>query len=128
VKAIIILLFFALLQLTGTAQTSKSVPAETAEFKVYGNCGMCKTRIEKALITDGVKSAKWDTETKLVKVIYDGKKIKEEKLHQLAAEVGHDTDLVKANDKTYNKLHSCCKYERNEMSVNQQIPVEKHKH
>src|SRR5688572_31945420 len=42
----------------------------TADIKVYGNCGMCKERIEAALDTKGVKQAKWDPTTKNLNVVY----------------------------------------------------------
>jgi periplasmic mercuric ion binding protein len=110
-KALIFLMTFALIQLTGAAQSNKT---ETTEFKVYGNCGMCEKRIEKALNIDGVESSEWNKTTKMVKVTFDSKKLNEEKLHQLIAAVGHDTEKVLAKVDAYDKLHKCCKYERNE--------------
>ena len=39
--------------------------SKTEEFKVFGNCGMCKSRIEKAAkAVDGVSMAEWDKKTK----------------------------------------------------------------
>lgn len=91
---------------------SKADPS-TETFKVYGNCGMCKTRIEKAAKSlDGVSEAEWDMETKLFKVTYDPAKVKLEEIHNKIAGVGHDTDKVKAKDEVYNTLHGCCKYDR----------------
>lgn len=84
----------------------------TSKFTVYGNCGMCKTRIEKALKVKGVKYAYWDKDTELATVKHDPKVVSLDQLHQLCAAVGHDTDLVKAKDEVYNQLHSCCKYDR----------------
>ena len=86
---------------------------KTEKFKVYGNCGMCESRIEKAVnALKGVKSADWDSETKMIEVKFDESKIKLEEIHKAIAKVGHDTDLAKADDKVYNGLHGCCKYER----------------
>lgn len=127
-KTFMFLLAFALIQLTSFAQSEKSVKTETVEFKVYGNCGMCKSRIEKALTVDGIESATWDTDSKLVKVVFNSDIISVDKLHQLVAGVGHDTDLVKASDDTYNKLHSCCKYERAETKTDNKQKMESHKH
>lgn len=110
-KLLMIIIVFALIQTAGFSQPASS---ETVEFKVYGNCGMCKSRIEKALKVDGVESAKWNSKTQMVSVVYDKKKINEDKLHQLVADAGHDTEIFQAEDDTYNKLHSCCKYERHE--------------
>jgi copper chaperone CopZ len=86
---------------------------KTEKFKVYGNCGMCETRIEKAAKSvDGVSAADWDKETKMIEVTYDDSKTDLEKIQQAIADAGHDTELKKADNKTYNKLPGCCKYDR----------------
>lgn len=127
-KTVMLILAFAFIQLTGFAQSEGSVKTKTVEFKIYGNCGMCKTRIEKALKVDGVESSSWNKDTKMAKVVFNSDKISVDKLHQLVAEVGHDTEMVKAEDKTYDKLHSCCKYERAETKADDQKKSENHKH
>lgn len=127
-KTFMLILAFALIHLTSFAQSESPSKTETAEFKVYGNCGMCKTRIEKALTIDGVESATWDKDTKMAKVIFNSDKISVDKLHQLVAEIGHDTEMVKAEDKTYDKLHGCCKYEREEVKSDDKQKNENHKH
>jgi periplasmic mercuric ion binding protein len=43
-------------------------------------------------------------------VTYNSKKITLEQIHQKVANVGHDTDLVKASDEAYKKIAACCKY------------------
>jgi periplasmic mercuric ion binding protein len=130
-KIILVILLFVSLQAIGISQSVQSVNTDTVEFSVYGNCGMCKSRIEKALKVDGIKSAEWNIKSKIVSVVYNKSKIEEEKLHQLIAGVGHDTDMVRSDDKTYSKLHKCCKYDRklseNENSQNQQQSVNSHK-
>lgn len=90
---------------------SQNAP-QTTTFKVYGNCEMCKATIEKALDVKGVKAANWNTETKMIEVVYVPAKITEEKIHELIAASGYDTEKAKANDKVYGDLHSCCKYPR----------------
>ena len=87
---------------------------KTETFKVYGECDMCKRRIENSLKVDGIKSANWDVETKILKVQYvltaditGGKKIQ-----QLIAAAGHDTQDYKALDVVYEKLPICCHYSR----------------
>ncbi len=87
--------------------------SDTATFKVYGNCGMCKRRIEGA-VKDGtsVSDASWDSETGNVTIKYDPAKITEEQLMQKIADAGHDTDKFKAKDETYDGLPGCCQYER----------------
>ncbi|HEY0743723.1 MAG TPA: cation transporter [Chryseosolibacter sp.] len=84
--------------------------AVTANIKVFGNCGMCKERIETALDQTGIKVATWDTKTKNLEVVYNPKKITEQRIHELIAEVGHDTEKVKAKNDVYGKLPFCCLY------------------
>ncbi|MFV0531394.1 MAG: heavy-metal-associated domain-containing protein [Flavobacteriales bacterium] len=79
------------------------------EFKVYGNCGMCEKRIEKAANSvEGVLSADWSKETKMMKV--EGGK--QEQVEQAITQAGHDTENFKAEDSTYNELPGCCQYDR----------------
>ncbi len=83
------------------------------EFFVAGECGMCKTRIEKAANTvEGVAEASWDKETKMLEVAFCCTKPDIKAIHKAIAEVGHDTKIVKAEDAAYDKLPACCKYER----------------
>jgi periplasmic mercuric ion binding protein len=81
-----------------------------ADIKVYGNCAMCKQRIETALDRTGIKTAAWDSKTKNLQVVYNSKKITEQQIHELIAKVGHDTDQVKAKDEVYADLPFCCLY------------------
>lgn len=81
-----------------------------ASIKVYGNCGMCKQRIETALDQTGIKLAAWDTKSKNLDVVYNPKKITEQQIHELVAGAGHDTDKVKAKNEVYAKLPFCCLY------------------
>lgn len=84
----------------------------TEKFKVYGNCDMCKARIEKALLVKGVKYAYWDKETEMATVKFNPEVVSLLQLHKDVAAVGHDTELVKADDTVYSNLHGCCQYER----------------
>lgn len=104
------LFLFAATSLT-YAQEAKAKPVTTT-FKVYGECGMCKNRIEKALQVEGVKTASWNVDTKQLTVVYNPKVISLKKIHTLIAAVGHDTSKVKAEDKVYNALPGCCHYQR----------------
>ncbi|QIA08370.1 heavy-metal-associated domain-containing protein [Draconibacterium halophilum] len=86
---------------------------KTEKIKVYGNCGMCEKRIEKAVnAVEGVSKADWDKETKMLEVTFDDAKTNVHKVHMAVAEVGHDTDMHKAKDEVYDKLPGCCKYDR----------------
>ena len=96
---------------------SGSALAQTSEvtFWVDGVCGMCEKRIESALInSSGVKFADWDNQTSQVKVAYNSKKITEQKLHEILAGAGHDTQKVRAKDEDYAKVPGCCKYRTQE--------------
>ncbi len=97
--------------------TSFSVSAQevkTEEFKVYGNCGMCENRIEKAASAlDGVSKADWDKETQMLDITFDDSKVKVEDVHKAVAKAGHDTEKVKADDEVYNALPGCCLYREN---------------
>ncbi|OFY64434.1 MAG: hypothetical protein A3H98_09675 [Bacteroidetes bacterium RIFCSPLOWO2_02_FULL_36_8] len=86
---------------------------KTITFKVFGNCDMCKSRIEKSLKINGVTEAEWDKKSKIMTVKFDSSAISESKIHECISAVGHDTEKQKAPDKVYNKLHKCCKYDRN---------------
>ena len=98
----------------------------TANIKVYGNCGMCKERIETALDRQGIKLAKWDTKSKNLEVVYNSKKITEQKIHEIIAGVGHDTDKVKANNEVYAKLPFCCLYRDHDHSGMKDDKHDKH--
>jgi copper chaperone CopZ len=87
--------------------------SKTEKFKVYGSCGMCESRIEKAAMSvDGVTKADWDKKTKILNVSFNSAKTDVHKVHMAIAKVGHDTDMHKAKDEVYNKLHKCCQYDR----------------
>ena len=86
---------------------------KTEKFKVYGNCGMCESRIEKAAKSvEGVSKADWNKETKMMEVTFDDAKVSTEKIEKAIAKVGHDTPHFKAKDEVYSELPGCCKYDR----------------
>lgn len=88
------------------AQDSKIIEAS---FKVFGNCNLCKTRIEKAVKIDEVKYAKWNKKTKLLEAAFENS-ITIDSLQRRIAAVGHDTEKYKASSETYSKLPNCCLY------------------
>jgi mercuric ion binding protein len=82
-------------------------------FEVNGNCEQCQKRIQKAAFSvTGVKSATWDIESHELTVILNEEKCSVSDVKKAIAKVGHDTDDVKATEEVYEKLHTCCKYER----------------
>lgn len=81
-------------------------------IKVWGNCGMCKSRIEKAAKAEGATEAFWNKETKMLSVTYDASKTSNDAIQKKVASVGHDTEKFMADDKVYSKLPGCCLYDR----------------
>jgi len=87
---------------------------------VRGNCGMCKTTIEKAALSvDGVEEASWSTATKILdiktKSSLDSITIK---IHQAVADSGYDTELISAMEDSYSSLPGCCQYNREMVITN----------
>jgi len=86
---------------------------KTDSFKVYGNCGMCKSTIESSLKKkDGVISKSWDKNSKMIKVTYNSKKITVKQIGEKIAAAGYDNEYATASEDSYKKLHECCQYER----------------
>ena len=86
---------------------------ETDSFKVSGNCGMCKRTIEGALKDlEGVVSATWDVDSKMILINYNPHHITLPEIKQKIADVGYDTDTIKAKKADYDGLPGCCQYER----------------
>ncbi|MBA3674197.1 MAG: hypothetical protein H0W75_04440 [Chitinophagaceae bacterium] len=81
-------------------------------IKVSGNCGMCKNKIEKAAKVGGAETANWNEETKVLNISYNSSTSNAVKIQKAVAASGYDTQDIKADDKAYNKLMSCCKYDR----------------
>lgn len=128
-KKLVKLTLVALFTIGGLSILNAQDHKETKEFKVYGNCGMCKTRIEKAAnAVEGVSMADWDKKTKMIKVSFDTETTNIHKIHMAIAKVGHDTEMHKADDKVYEALHGCCKYDRPDSSKKMEKEHENHKH
>ena len=92
---------------TSTAQTRK-----TETIKVWGNCGMCKTTIEKSAKKGGAKTAEWNEDSKELKVTYAANKTSSAKIQEAIAKSGYDTQDFTADNKAYDNLHGCCQYDR----------------
>jgi hypothetical protein len=91
---------------------SKNAKVIETTFEVKGDCGMCKTRIEKAAIAAGAIKAVWSSETRLLVVKFDEKSLSVEDIQAAIAKVGHDAGKFKAEKKVYETLPSCCQYIR----------------
>jgi hypothetical protein len=86
--------------------------SKSENFKVAGECGMCKKKIEAAAKEAGATYAVWNTDSKMISVTYNSSSTNKAKIEQAIAGVGYDTPSAKATEQAYNKLHECCKYER----------------
>ena len=84
----------------------------TTTIQVWGNCGMCKTNIEKAAKGPGVIYAVWDKQTDLLTVTYQPKKVTLRQIQERIAAAGYDTKDVEANQAAYDALTPCCQYNR----------------
>ncbi len=82
---------------------------------VKGNCGMCKTTIEKAVKDlDFVENTEWGIQTKILDVEFSDSSIFDlEKLNIAITESGYETMSSTANQSSYDALPGCCKYDRN---------------
>ena len=101
----------------------KSLDADYS-IGVKGNCGMCKSTIEKAVKgLDFVKNAEWGIKTKILDVEFiDSVNSDIDPLLALAlldslnlaiTESGYETMNSTANQSSYDALPGCCKYDRN---------------
>ena len=106
-KTLIILILFPILALA--QQRQKKIVA--SQFRVEGNCEMCKKTIEKAgLSIRGVKMAKWDIPSNQLSLLYLTKKVELVNIHNAIAKSGYSTSETKAKEEDYNKLPICCQY------------------
>lgn len=102
-SALILILLFS-------CNTNSTLKTET--FKVWGNCEKCKKTIESASGINGVTKKNWNVDSKLMTITFDTAIVKLDYLQQLIAKAGYDNDKYYGDDYAYDKLESCCQYER----------------
>ncbi|WP_191858465.1 heavy-metal-associated domain-containing protein [Hanstruepera ponticola] len=104
---------------TTTTEVSKEIAMTDLSFGVRGNCGMCKSTIEKAANSvEGVASANWDVDKKKIDVSFDDTKTDAMAIHKAIAASGYDTEKVAGSEEAYKDLPGCCQYDH-EMMMNQ---------
>ena len=104
---------------TTDTEISNETAMTNVSFGVRGNCGMCKTTIEKAANNvEGVATATWNVDKKKIDVSFDEAKTDAIVIHKAIAASGYDTDKVKGDLDAYEGLPGCCKYDHN-MEMNQ---------
>lgn len=105
---------------TITNEVSKDMAMTDISFGVRGNCGMCKSTIEKAANgVEGVKNATWNVDKKKIEVSFDDSKTDAMAIHNAIAASGYDTEKVEGNEAAYEGLPGCCKYEH-DMEMNKE--------
>jgi hypothetical protein len=102
--------FFSLLFISFATITIAQTKTET--FKVAGECGMCKKKIESTAKKGGASYAAWDVDSKMLTVKYSGTSSSKAKIEKAIAAVGYDTPGFKTTEAAYSKLDGCCQYER----------------
>ncbi len=80
--------------------------------KINGNCGMCKTTIEKAGNVKGESEVVWDKTSKTATLNFDASKTSEEAILKRIALAGYDNEKFLAPTAVYEKLPGCCRYDR----------------
>ncbi len=104
---------------TTTTEISKEMAMTELSFGVRGNCGMCKSTIEKAANSvDGVANANWVVDKKKIDVSFDDTKTDAMAIHKAIAASGYDTEKAASSEEAYKGLPGCCQYDH-EMMMNQ---------
>lgn len=91
--------------------------AKTESVKIYGNCGMCKSTIEKAGNKNKIAIVNWNKDTKMATITYDVKETNQDEILKRIALSGYDSEKFLAPNDTYAKLPGCCQYERKAQTV-----------
>ncbi len=107
--SILMAIAITLTSITCTAQIKN---AKTETVKVYGNCGMCKAKIEKAGTQKNTSKTVWNADSAMATITYDSKKTNQDAILKKIALVGYDNDKYTAPNAVYNNLHGCCQYVR----------------
>lgn len=98
----------------GGRSNSNVTANSNATFKIWGNCEMCKETIEGSLKVEGIKSADWDKDTKMMTVAFDSTKVTLDQIEKNVSAVGYDTEKFRGDDHAYAGLPECCQYQRKE--------------
>lgn len=102
---------------------------KTETVKIYGNCGMCETTIEKAGNVKKTAQVDWNKDTKMATITYDVKKTNQDEILKRIALAGYDSNKFLAPDDVYAKLPECCLYERvNKPVAKTESKTETHDH
>lgn len=95
-----------------TITLSSASFAQTADttFIVNGVCEMCQKTIEGACDIDGVESASWSPETKMIQITFEPSVVSLDAINKAINASGYDTEFSAASEEAYEGLHGCCQY------------------
>jgi len=103
--------------LSFTACNAQIKNAKTESVKIYGNCGVCETTIEKAGNKKKIAKVDWNKDTKMATITYDAKKTNQDEILKRIALSGYDSEKFLAPNDVYAKLPGCCQYKREAQTV-----------
>jgi copper chaperone CopZ len=103
--------------LSFTACNAQIKNAKTESVKIYGNCGMCESTIEKAGNKKKLAKVDWNKDTKMATITYDATKTNQDEILKRIALSGYDSEKFLAPNDVYAKLPGCCQYERKAQTV-----------
>ncbi len=84
-----------------------------ALLAVGGSCGMCTDRIINTVNEiEGVTQASYDLEKQELHIHFLEENTSVDAISKALADVGHDTELYKADNDVYDALPGCCKYRK----------------
>jgi copper chaperone CopZ len=100
------------LLLSITVSNAQIKNATTETIKIFGNCGMCETKIEKAGNLKNIANVDWNVDSKIATLTYDTKQTSQDEILKRIALAGYDSEKFLAPDKAYSSLPGCCQYDR----------------
>ncbi|RBN51003.1 DUF3347 domain-containing protein [Flavobacterium psychrolimnae] len=106
------ILMAIILLLSVTIASAQIKNSKTETVKIYGNCDMCKSKIEIAGNLKKVAKVEWNKDTKMATLNYDSTKTSQDEILKRIALAGYDSNKFLAPDATYDELHGCCQYDR----------------
>lgn len=106
IMAVIAMLF------TFTACEAQIKNEKKETVKIYGNCNMCKSTIEKVGNAGKTAKVEWNKDTKMASIAYDQKATTLDEILKRIALAGYDSDAFRAPNDAYAKLPECCQYDR----------------
>ncbi|MBP8726718.1 MAG: heavy-metal-associated domain-containing protein [Saprospiraceae bacterium] len=106
------LILFALVAMMPENASAQFANEKSDTVRIYGNCEMCKRNIERAGKQKKTSSVTWEPATQLAVIRYDSAKTSLSTILRGIAAAGYDSDDFRAPDDVYQRLHTCCQYER----------------